>query len=68
MGWFNREDTKAIKSSNTHSGKGRINHVIIGVIVKQGRNESKCACSEKQNKAKASCQIIILRKSLVLAS
>lgn len=68
MSWFNREDTKAINSGNTHRGKGRINHVIVRVIVKQGRNESKCACSEKQSKAKASCQIIILRKSLALAS
>lgn len=32
MSWFNREDTKAVNSSNTHRRKGRINHVIIRVI------------------------------------
>lgn len=53
MSWFNREDTKAINSSNTHRGKGRISHVIVTVIVKQGRNESKCASSEKQSKGKS---------------
>lgn len=67
MSWFNREDTKAVHSGNIHRAKGRISHVIIRVIVKQGRNESKCACSEKQSKAKASCWIITLTKSSALA-
>lgn len=55
MSWFNREDTEAVNCSITHRAKGRISDVIIKVIVKQGRNESKCACSEKQSKARASC-------------
>lgn len=55
ISWFNREETEAVNCSTTHRGKRRISYVIIKVIVKQGRNECKCACSEKQSKTKSSC-------------